>query len=352
MRVISVLVLLLAFGATGCKTEPLPSPKVASKSKASKRTKKRQTAIQRRCRELAVSAPGKIRRYDPKAPPVELPPTLDDSSVSPAERRLAALRALDELQLRLKKAPRDPELHYNLAVVHLYSLDNLAAASKHLCRAVLDAGNVSEYRHTLRAAWMREGQSNNLELSLSPRERLLPWRSMKKVAVSLRGVEPEVQAANFENMLEAAHVFRQHRRLPRDKGLKPIANIERSLTDWADGDKSLWIAVILSKRHAKRVAHIADRARADVPAAVWPGLTKGGSPMIFARGVRSLPGIMEIVNGSLGELRIRIALASGRRLLILDGQKKPKGAFELAYWAAAPPTVQIPLPQPSEASGK
>ena len=299
-----------------------------------------------------MAARGKRGKVDKDVPPVELPPTVDDTTVSAAERRLAALRALDELQLRLSKSPRDPDLHYSVALVHLYSLDNVDAAARHLCRAVLEAPRVAVYRHTLRAAWMRPEQEKNLELSLSPRERLLPWKSMQNSAQMIRGVEPEARAATFENMLKVAHVFRGYRRLPRDKGLKPIEDLVASLSDWAGGDKSLWVAVIVQKRHAKRISHLFNRARADVPTAVWPALTRGQRPMIFSRGAKSLPGMVEVIDGSLRDIRITIALASGRRLLFLDGQKKKAGPFDLRYWAATPPSVQIPLSQPSESSSK
>ena len=316
--------------AVGCQKEaaaPAPAPRRPAARPAARA--KAPPALLDECRQRAARVSGKSGVVYTGPPLAEMPPTADDPFIEPSERRLLALRAIDGLSDRLRKAPRDPSLHYQLGVIYLRTLENPSAAARHLCRSLLEDPASRMYRLAVRATWMIPGLEEQLELSLEPAERNMPWREALAQVRLLKGVEWEVRAGVLEDSITAQRIMSRSRTLaPRTrvdaKPVDAVVIVERWLEEGEPGAEP-WVIVSFPERLRRRVKGLLDRTADATPAEVWQTPGPGPRWLIFGHGSSSLEPVLRVAASRVPRQRVGVSVRSRGRRLYLIGRFDRRG---------------------------
>ena len=340
-----MIFMLASLSAVSACKKRSTGPKAAVKRPVKPRARVARDALTERCRVQAVSARGKATgRVDPESVP--LPPRAADGG-DPAARRLKALRAIDAINTLLKRAPRHPELHYRLGLVHLESMENPEAAIGHLCRALLGDPKEQRYRRTVLAAWMVPGRETQLELALAPSHTSLRWRRALDEARKLTGVDRLERAAAFDASIEAQAAARASRALRREVTRAKVQDIASLIRVWAQEGPadSVRVVVTFPERLRSRVRSYRHREQDPVAGSlVYASPGPGPRWTLHGRGAPAIKPVVEAARGRLRGKRIGISVAQNGRRLYLVGQLG-KDHFDVRAYASKPaaPSLQALL---------
>jgi len=340
LRLVFVVLSMLSCGREVSTT---PSPKIPRA--VNRVASVQESALIRQCRQLTG---WRVRRASAKdKPPVDIvmPPTITDTSVDTATRRLQALRAIDILQEQLREAPHNPHLHFAIGWIHQYSFENRVGAERHFCGAVLADRSNRKYRETLQSVWLAPGMETQLVGSLEPSQRRLPWREVRESVLSLNGVDDRGRARVFSDAINAMEQISRARSLRTERVRWSVSNPITVLRDWAlEGGATdptdLLAAVIVRKSHRKRFDFLQERASPSVPSSAWMVSDAAGRGVLYARGPTALETVFSLVRERLSTKNITLALACGTRGLYIVGQLE-EAALKVSRFGAKPDAVSI-----------
>ena len=320
-----------------CKSEPpIVDPPVREMIPAIKKAKVKKDPLRAQCKIYAAPVFRAKRAKPPtEVQAIQLPPHVSEKHIEPAKRRLSAMKAIDQLRARLKFEPREPRWHYMLARIHLDSLNNLAAAEKHFCRALLEAPKHSDYRLWVRAIWMREGQEQRLEESLTHRQGRLPWRAVLKSSRRLKGVGYLARAEAFMAALAALALTRRGSDLHRSPGRMHSIDLDRVVSLWKSGSK-MHLAALLSKKAARKVQALMDRSSNTIAQSLWLVSLDKGQSLIHGRGEEAAKEFTKLLQSHLTGVRVRLSMESVSRRMFLAGRQMSERGFQLRFFAMQP----------------
>ena len=333
--------LVLTVSLTACKREPRPRRTVAAARQLPAHPATGRDALVERCRQLAAPAAGKTT--DPSVDPdsVPLPPSADDESCDPAERRLAALRAIDELTGLLRRSPAHPEVHFRVGWVYLYALENPRAAVPHLCRAMLGAAGEPKYKLTLYSAWMTPGHEEELELSLRASDLTLPWRAALEEARQLRGLDRIERARAFVEAIRAQRIIRTSRALRRQRTTARVVDLPVVLAEWSNGGPPDDLHVVLSFPRRLRARASTLRYRGgEKYRLLWGAPGPGGRWLVYGYTPEAIDAALKFARDRLPGKRVGISLEQGTRKLYLICEPR-KAGFAVLWYGGKPEVSEI-----------
>ena len=322
----------------GCKKEaPPPAPPLA-RAQVVRPSVTVPQALLEECTQVAVGVRGRRKKGIPPAEPVAMPP-LATENVDPVSRRLEALRALDQIRARLESDPRSATLHFQMGRVHLHSLQNAEAAVGFLCRAMMLEPDKHLYRLGARAPFMEPGLEPQLELTLAPGERDLPWRGALTTARAQRGLTWWQRVEMFEESVRAQRLVRNNRLLPREgvSGVRvDLAAVVNAWLEAVEADRAeLRLTVSFRARNHRRVSSLAHRDAEGIPNRVFATPGPGGRWLLFSKGQDSVASLLETARQRLGEELVGLSLLAGGARAYVVGRFKG-GQFSVRAMAMQP----------------
>ena len=292
------------------------------------------------CQSVAASVSGRRPSavLDADAPPI--PSFVDDPSLSPADRRLRALRAMDTLKDMLHNRPRDSRLHHQLGLIFRDFMERPEVALSHFCRALLESPTNTDYRLATIAQLMTSTFEPQLELALRPGDRTLPWRSALDEASRLKHADALTRADAFTRMVRAQRMVRTARALSKRRIRGKRINLVDVLRVWAAQDVNrLRIAVTLPRRHRSKLFDLRDRQRAPTNTYICPG--PASRWLILADGPDA-DGAVLVARQSLKGLDVGVSAIAGDRHVYLVGRFQKDG-FLPRFVAMDPHNPQFEL---------
>ncbi len=329
-RVLVSLALIGSLALPSCKRKHVaPAPLPADPS--AEAPPESVDALRDLCRTLAVRIKPRPRGSSADAPaPASVPAV---GAVDEPKTRLDALKAVQALEERLARDPRNAELHFQLGRVYLRVLSNPTAAEEHLCRAVLEAPDREVYRRMAREAWLSPEHEATLERSLSPVDQRLEWREHVAEARRLQAADGLERVVAFEDGLAAQRLIRSVNRARRQRTHVTVDDLATVLGGIVATPDALVVVTVAAPART-RLAALRDRTRA--PAALWPGVAFGGRAMAFGRGPPAVAAIGPLVAKELRGLPIVVHAGTPTRHLHLVGRVDSAGKLTLRSASAEP----------------
>jgi len=285
------------------------------------------------CGKVAASVPRK-RRGEIQEQRVALPPMLyDEPTLSSAERRLRALKAIDALKSQLSERPHDAQLHHQLGLIFRDFMKKPDTALAHFCRALLEAPRIRDYRLAALSQLMEPGEEPRLELALRPGDRSLPWRKALAEARSLTGVSSADRAEAFWYMLRGQRMVRTAKSIRRRRIVGKPIDLVPVLESWAGMSvDSLRITVNFVRRHRRKVLKLRNRSQALRGVFASPG--PAGRWIVLAENDNARGAILT-ASELLAGVDLGVSAIAGERQVYLVGQFSA-GSFIPRYLAMDP----------------
>ena len=333
-----IRLLCLAALLCGCRKEAPPSAPAPESEDVAPSSVVLPKELLEECTQLAVPVRGRRKKGLPPAEPVAMPP-LATENVDPVSRRLEALRALDQIRARLESDPRSATLHFQMGRVHLHSLQNAEAAVGFLCRAMMLEPDKHMYRLGARAPFMEPGLEPQLELTLAPGERILPWRDALTTARAQRGLTWWQRVEMFEESVRAQRLVRNNRLLPREGVSGVRVDLAEAVNAWLTGVKAdpqeLRLTISFRARNHRLVSSLAHRDADGIPGQVFATPGPGGRWLLFSKGQGSVASLLETARQRLGKKLVGLSLLAGGSRAYVVGRFKG-GKFSVRAMAMQP----------------
>ncbi|MFT5430918.1 MAG: hypothetical protein ACI9OJ_001597 [Myxococcota bacterium] len=339
-RLVRVVVLALLLTG-GCKKDAESAEEALPPSATGARVEPVPRSLKALCQSLAVRLKRKPRDEARDPTPVPMPPLASNAGVGPAERRLLAAGALDALSERLRRDPKNPEIHLDIGRIYLNTLENPPRAAASLCRAMLLRPKEPRFQFELLAAWMSPGQETRLELAIKRGYRTLPWRKTLDQARGLKGLDAPGRAAAFIDALRAQSIIRYNRTLPRRRLKRQIDDLPEFVVRWlAEGQGAPSIVVSVGQKYRSKIRHLLDRNDRETPPDVWTIAGPGPRWLVFGRKLPAVASTLAEASRRLRKVTIGVSVRQGDRNLYLVGRLDGVG-FEMRQVAHRPDSAVV-----------